>query len=224
MDIGSKIAQARREQGITQIELADQMCVTRQTISRWETGAALPDIEKTADLAEILQVSCDYLLREHSPETDTIPQADNSSIRKENTAFPVGKNNLPDKNSTYPADKNNAVPANNAWNKNKPPKNKNAVTKLLSDIVGKKVRITFYEDEEDYDLIDEICTIDSFKGNWICLTLSHQTGSKQKKLTDKAFLPLECFPHQAGDIQKKLVALSSVLSFEIIDSEESIEK
>ena len=50
MEIGTKIAQARREQGITQLELADKMSVTRQTVSRWETGAAVPDIEKVADL------------------------------------------------------------------------------------------------------------------------------------------------------------------------------
>ena len=53
MQIGIKIAKARQEKGITQIELADKMSVTRQTVSRWETGAAVPDIEKVASLAEI---------------------------------------------------------------------------------------------------------------------------------------------------------------------------
>ena len=178
MDIGSKIAQARRELGITQIELADRMCVTRQTISRWETGAALPDIEKVADLAEILQVSCDYLLKEHFPETNAMPPAD--------------KNNATDTAITSLANEDNA------WNENNSLKSKSTVTKLLSDIVGKRVRITFYEEEEDYDLFDQICIIDSFKGNWICLTIPQNQNSEQKKL----------------------VALSSVLSFEIIDSED----
>lgn len=62
MNIGTVIAEKRKEAGITQIELAEQMHVTRQTVSRWESGAAYPDIEKIPELAEILGVSCDELL------------------------------------------------------------------------------------------------------------------------------------------------------------------
>lgn len=64
MNIGNKISAARRELGITQVELADKMSVTRQTVSRWESGTALPDIEKVSQLASLLMVSCDYLLGE----------------------------------------------------------------------------------------------------------------------------------------------------------------
>ena len=46
MNIGTKITAARRQCGMTQSELADKMCVTRQTVSRWEAGTALPDVEK----------------------------------------------------------------------------------------------------------------------------------------------------------------------------------
>ncbi len=66
--LGSKIANARKELGITQVELADKMAVTRQTVSRWESGAALPDIEKVSQLASILKVSCDYLLKDDEEE------------------------------------------------------------------------------------------------------------------------------------------------------------
>lgn len=62
MKLGERIAEKRKEQGLTQAELAEQMLVTRQTVSRWEAGAALPDIEKIAQLARLLDVSCDYLL------------------------------------------------------------------------------------------------------------------------------------------------------------------
>lgn len=105
MDIGIKIAQARREQGITQIELADQLSVTRQTVSRWETGAAFPDIETVASLADILQVSCDYLLRDLPSERNVVPTTDNTEA----------------------------------------PEHGSSITKLLSSIEGKNVRISFYD-------------------------------------------------------------------------------
>lgn len=62
MKLGERIAEKRKEQGLTQAELAEKMMVTRQTVSRWEAGMALPDVERIAELAAILQVSCDYLL------------------------------------------------------------------------------------------------------------------------------------------------------------------
>lgn len=62
--LGEKIARKRKDLGITQIEFADKMCVTRQTVSRWEAGTVYPDIDKISDIAELLQVSCDYLLKD----------------------------------------------------------------------------------------------------------------------------------------------------------------
>lgn len=158
MDIGIKIAQARREQGITQIELADKLSVTRQTVSRWETGAAFPDIEKVANLAEILQVSCDYLLKDLPSERDAASVADHTE----------------------------------------PSEHGNSITELLSSIKGKYVRISFYKDEEDIDVWDEVCKVDCFEGNWIRVVIQ-----------------------QKEEMQKKLIALSSILSFEIVEQEEN---
>ena len=62
MKFGEKIAEKRKAQGLTQAELAEKMLVTRQTVSRWEAGTVLPDVEKIGILAMILGVSCDYLL------------------------------------------------------------------------------------------------------------------------------------------------------------------
>lgn len=64
MKLGERIAEKRKEQGLTQAELAEKMLVTRQTVSRWEAGMAMPDIERVAELAGILGVSCDYLLKD----------------------------------------------------------------------------------------------------------------------------------------------------------------
>ena len=62
--LGAKIAEKRKSLGMTQIEFAEKMCVTRQTVSRWEAGTAMPDIDKISDIAELLGVSCDYLLKD----------------------------------------------------------------------------------------------------------------------------------------------------------------
>ncbi|MBR3128751.1 MAG: helix-turn-helix transcriptional regulator, partial [Solobacterium sp.] len=62
-DLGKKIAKKRKDLGLTQTEFADRLSVTRQTVSRWEAGTVLPDIDKITDIAGLLDVSCDYLLK-----------------------------------------------------------------------------------------------------------------------------------------------------------------
>lgn len=68
--LGTKIAEKRKRLGMTQIEFAERMRVTRQTVSRWEAGTAMPDIDKIGEIADILGVSCDYLLKDGAAETD----------------------------------------------------------------------------------------------------------------------------------------------------------
>ena len=67
--IGSRIAEKRKALGMTQIEFAEKMHVTRQTVSRWETDMAMPDIDKIGEIADILGVSCDYLLKGTAEES-----------------------------------------------------------------------------------------------------------------------------------------------------------
>ena len=66
--LGGKIAGKRKDLGLTQQEFADRLSVTRQTVSRWEAGTVFPDIDKIADIARTLGVSCDYLLRDEIEE------------------------------------------------------------------------------------------------------------------------------------------------------------
>lgn len=63
-NLGYKIAQKRKDLGMTQIDFADKLNVTRQTVSRWEAGTVMPDIDKIGDIAATLGVSCDYLLKD----------------------------------------------------------------------------------------------------------------------------------------------------------------
>lgn len=64
MDTGKKISLCRKEAGLSQEALADKLGISRQAVSRWETGEALPDTVKIVQLARIFNVSCDYLLLE----------------------------------------------------------------------------------------------------------------------------------------------------------------
>ena len=64
MIISEKINQLRREHGWSQEELAEKLGVSRQAISKWENGSAMPDIDKVIKLSELFDVSTDYLLHE----------------------------------------------------------------------------------------------------------------------------------------------------------------
>ena len=74
-ELGNKIARKRKDIGMTQIEFAEQLAVTRQTVSRWEAGSVLPDIDKIPDIAELLGVSCDYLMKDDVTEEGTAEPA-----------------------------------------------------------------------------------------------------------------------------------------------------
>lgn len=53
--IGRKISNLRREQNMTQMELADKLGISFQAVSNWERGNTMPDISKLPELAEIFQ-------------------------------------------------------------------------------------------------------------------------------------------------------------------------
>lgn len=64
----------RKLKNISQEELAEKLNVSRQTISKWETGESLPNIEKTKILAELFNVSIDDLVNfEKTPHSLGIP-------------------------------------------------------------------------------------------------------------------------------------------------------
>lgn len=62
LKIGRFIAKKRKELGMTQQELANQLLVTNKAISKWETGAGIPDISILKDLSRVLKVTIDELL------------------------------------------------------------------------------------------------------------------------------------------------------------------
>ena len=55
MDIGGRIAELRKEIGLTQQELADRLYVSRQLVSKWESGDRRPDYKTVEKIAEALE-------------------------------------------------------------------------------------------------------------------------------------------------------------------------
>ncbi len=140
-ELGNKIAQKRKDVGLTQIEFADKLNVTRQTVSRWEAGTVLPDIDKISDIASILDVSCDYLLK------DDMKDEEASVVR--------------------------------------------GVSRLLRSVVGKKVKLTFFEDENDIDLYNSECRIIDFEGNWMKVEITNRKGTVEKIIPVSSVCSLE---------------------------------
>ena len=64
MTLGEKLAKLRREQNLTQEQLAELLGVSRQSVSKWESNAAYPETEKLIRLAKMYDCSLDYLLLE----------------------------------------------------------------------------------------------------------------------------------------------------------------
>lgn len=70
--IGGTIADARKEKNMTQGQLAEAIGVARQTVAKWESGTAVPDLENACSLAKVLGISLDELVGRDTEE-DTVP-------------------------------------------------------------------------------------------------------------------------------------------------------
>jgi len=73
MDLKEKISALRKQHGMSQEQLAEQMYVSRQSISKWELGESLPDLANITRLSEIFGVTTDYLLKNGMHGTAVTP-------------------------------------------------------------------------------------------------------------------------------------------------------
>lgn len=68
MILGDKITELRKRNGWSQEELAEKLNLSRQSVSKWENGTSIPDLDRILKLSELFDVSTDYLLREDLEE------------------------------------------------------------------------------------------------------------------------------------------------------------
>ena len=80
MILADKIIQLRKKSGWSQEELAAQMGVSRQSVSKWESGQSIPDLDKILKLSALFNVSTDFLLKDELSDApvavDQAPEAD----------------------------------------------------------------------------------------------------------------------------------------------------
>ena len=73
MTFGEKLQQLRKDRGWSQERLAEEIPISRQAVSKWESGAAAPDTENVVRLSAIFGVSTDYLLHDDFTGDEDIP-------------------------------------------------------------------------------------------------------------------------------------------------------
>jgi len=92
MTLSEKVIYYRKRAGLSQEQLAEKLGVSRQAVSKWETGEASPDVNKLRALAEALGVTADELLSPEEPPQSK--QQEPASAAQEET-YPAWLNDLP---------------------------------------------------------------------------------------------------------------------------------
>ena len=64
MILTEKISEERKKNGWSQEELAEKLSVSRQSVSKWESGQSVPDLNRILEMARIFGVTTDYLLKD----------------------------------------------------------------------------------------------------------------------------------------------------------------
>lgn len=87
MNLAEKLQQLRKRNNLSQEQLADKLGISRQSISKWESGQSAPEIDKIVQLSEIFSVTTDYLLKDikEYPENSVLSAKDknqNSSNKR----------------------------------------------------------------------------------------------------------------------------------------------
>lgn len=72
MSIGQKLKDTRKKAGLTQEQLAEKLCVSRQAITKWESDKGIPDIENLQNISKLFGVSIDSLLDDGDELSNTI--------------------------------------------------------------------------------------------------------------------------------------------------------
>lgn len=76
MSFPEKIVSLRRSRGWSQEELAARLGVSRQSVSKWESGASVPELERIIELSRVFEVTTDELLLDSAPVDYFVPSAD----------------------------------------------------------------------------------------------------------------------------------------------------
>ncbi len=90
MTLATKLVSLRKQKGLTQMELAEKLNVSRQAISRWEVGAAVPSMENLKTLGKLYAVSVNYLL-DDMLDVSKVPEEKELPDRPDENSYFLGK-------------------------------------------------------------------------------------------------------------------------------------
>lgn len=79
MKLSEKITELRKGMGWSQEQLAERLDISRQSVSKWESGMSVPELDKIVKMSDIFHVSTDYLLKEDT----SIPEKEETKYLKE---------------------------------------------------------------------------------------------------------------------------------------------
>ena len=161
METKDVILRLREERGLSQSALAEKLFVTRQAVSRWESDAAYPETDKIVRMAQILEVSCDYLLQDGVDEKGALVN---------------------------------------------PP-----VTRLLKQAQGKRVKLTFYDNDDGMPVIHDWCVIQDFDGAWANVEVvvnQKKPGKNEVRLIPLAAISTITFLRDGEAARRSLLELS----------------
>ena len=65
-----KLRDLRKQKTMSQEELANKLDISRQSVSKWESGLSMPDLENVIKLSELFEVSLDYLLKDRKSDSE----------------------------------------------------------------------------------------------------------------------------------------------------------
>lgn len=85
MTLGQKIFELRNKQKMSQGDLAEKLNVSRQSISKWETDASVPELDKLIMLSDLFNITMDELVRDELPEKDTDEKKESTEKRSPET-------------------------------------------------------------------------------------------------------------------------------------------
>ena len=68
MNLADKITYLRKQKGWSQEDLSEKLDISRQSVSKWESGTSIPDLNKIIKLSDIFGISTDYLLKDEADE------------------------------------------------------------------------------------------------------------------------------------------------------------
>lgn len=72
MDLSNTLIALRKEKGLSQVDIAEKLFVSRQAVSKWEKGLSVPDVDNIVKLSEIFGVTTDYLLIGNNNNSDDV--------------------------------------------------------------------------------------------------------------------------------------------------------